>query len=196
MKRFLIPALLSLAFASSASAATYVIDSSHTQVEFTYSHLGFSNITGRFGDVDGSFDFNPADPAKSSIEVSIPLATMSTGVAKLDTHLASDDFFDVAKFPTATFKSTKVNVISADKLKVEGDMTIHGVTKPVVLDVTINKLGEHPMRKTAAVGLDASTTIKRSDFGVGRMVPMVSDEVRLEITMEAQRPKAEAAKGG
>ena len=122
----------------------------------------------------------------------IPLASLSTGVPKLDTHLSSADFFDAATFPTASFKSSKVSVVSPGKLKVAGDMTIHGVTRPVVLDVTINQLGEHPMRKSPAAGFDASATIKRSDFGVGGMVPMVSDEVRLDITLEAQQPKVPA----
>ena len=119
------------------------------------------------------------------------MSSLSTGVAKLDAHLSSADFFDVATFPAASFKSGKVTVLGENKLTVAGDLTIHGVTRPVLLDVTINKLGEHPMRKTAAAGFDASTTIRRSDFGVGGMVPMISDEVRLEITLEAQQPKKE-----
>lgn len=192
MKRSILPILLAFAFTGAASAARYDIDASHTQVEFTYNHLGYSNITGRFGAVTGTFDFDPADPARSSIEVQVPLASLSTGVAKLDTHLSSADFFDAGTHPVATFKSNKVTVVADGKLKVAGDMTIHGVTRPVLFDVSINKVGEHPMRKTAAAGFDATTTIKRSEFGVGGMVPMVSDEVRLDITLEAQQPKAPA----
>ena len=192
MTRLLLPALFALAFAGSASAARYEIDANHTQVRFTYTHLGYSHISGRLGQVSGTFDFDPAKPAASSIDVLIPLASLSTGVPKLDTHLSSAEFFDIATYPTASFKSSKVSVVSAGKLKVAGDMTIHGVTKPVVLDVTINKLGEHPMRKSPAAGFDASATIKRSDFGVGGMVPMVSDEIRLDITLEAQQPKPPA----
>lgn len=191
MKRLLLPTLFALVFAGSASAASYDIDANHTQVEFTFSHLGYSNITGRLGQVSGSFEFDPANPARSSIEVQVPLSSLSTGVAKFDAHLSSADFFDAATFPTASFKSGKVTVLGENKLTVAGDLTIHGVTRPVLLDVTINKIGEHPMRKTAAAGFDASTTIRRSDFGVGGMVPMISDEVRLEITLEAQQPKKE-----
>jgi polyisoprenoid-binding protein YceI len=194
MTRLLLPALFALAFAGSASAARYEIDANHTQVRFTYTHLGYSHISGRLGDVTGNFDFDAAKPANSSIDVQVPLASLSTGVPKLDAHLSSADFFNAGTFPTATFKSNKVTVVSPGKLKVAGDMTIHGVTKPVVLDVTVNKLGEHPMSKTPAAGFDASATIKRSDFGMGGGVPMVSDEVRLDITMEAHQPKA-AAKG-
>ena len=191
-KTLLVSMLLALAFAGAASAARYEIDANHTQVEFTYSHLGFSNITGRFGEVDGHFDFDPANPAASKIDVTLPMASLSTGVPKLDSHLASPDFFDAEKFPVATFKSNKVTVLDKDRLSVDGDLTIHGVTRPVVLAVSINKLGDHPMRKTPAVGFDATTTIKRSEFGIDRMVPAVSDAVRLDITLEAQQPKAKA----
>lgn len=199
MKRSILPVLLSLVFAGAASAATYNIDASHTQVHFTYSHLDFSHLSGRLTEVSGSFDFDPAQPANSSIDVQIPMASLSTGVPKLDAHLGSPDFFDIGQFPTASFKSNKVTVLGKDKLAVAGDLTIHGVTRPVLLDVTINKLGIHPARKVAAAGFDASATIKRSDFGVGGMVPMIADEVKLSISLEAQEPKKEqpeAAKAG
>ena len=191
MKRLILPVLLSLAFVGAASAATYNIDAAHTQVQFTYTHLGFSHLNGRLNQVSGSFDFDPAKPANSSINVQIPMASLSTGVPKLDEHLNSPDFFDVEKFPTASFKSTKVTALGKDKLSVAGELTIHGVTKPVVLDVTINKVGIHPMKKVAAAGFDASTTIKRSEFGVGGMTPMIADEVKLSISLEAQEPKTE-----
>lgn len=189
MKKLLLPALLSLAFSGAASAVPYAIDGNHTQVLFTYSHFGFSHQTGRLNQVTGTFDFDPAAPAKSSIEVQIPMASLSTGVPHLDEDLASDNFFDVAKFPTASFKSSKVTVVSADKLSVAGDLTIHGVTKPVVFDVTINLIGLR--RNVPSAGFDAVATIKRSDFGVNAMVPMVSDEVKLSITMETREPKKE-----
>lgn len=193
MKRLLLSALLSLTLAGTVQAATYAIDSSHTQVQFTYGHLGFSNLTGRLNEVSGSFEFDPANPAAAAIDVQVPMASLSTGVQKLDAHLASEDFFDTAKFPNATFKSDKVTVVSAGKLKVGGALTIHGVTRPVVFDVTVNKLGEHPMRKVPGAGFDATATIKRSEFGIGLMVPAVPDEVRLSISMEAQQAKAAAA---
>jgi polyisoprenoid-binding protein YceI len=199
MKRLILPALLSLAVAGSATAATYNIDGNHTQVQFTYSHLGYSHISGRLNQPTGSFDFDPANPAKSSIDVQLPMSSLSTGVPRLDADLSGANFFDVEKFPTASFKSSKVTVLGKDKLSVAGDLTIHGVTRPVVLDVIINSIGIHPMRKVAAAGFDASATIKRSDFGVGKMVPMIGDEVKLSITMEASEPKkeqAEAKKAG
>jgi polyisoprenoid-binding protein YceI len=103
MKRFALITLAALAFASNAFAAKYAIDPTHTQVEFTYSHFGFSNITGRFDQVNGEFELNTADLAKSRINIEIPISSMSTGVQKLDQHLQGPDFFDAAKFPTATF---------------------------------------------------------------------------------------------
>lgn len=189
LKRLVLVSLLSLSAFAAFAAGPYAIDGSHTQVQFTYSHFGFSNITGRFDKVEGDFQFDAADPSQSSIAVSIPVSSLSTGVEKLDAHLLTADFFDAEKFPTATFKSTAVEAAGEGKLKVAGDLTIHGVTKPVVLDVTINKIGEHPMAKVPAAGFDATTTIKRSEFGVGGYVPAVGDEVTLRITMETRQAK-------
>jgi polyisoprenoid-binding protein YceI len=188
-KRLALASLLAVAAFGAQAADKYNIDPTHTQVEFTYSHMGFSNITGRFDTVQGDFLFDPADPTKSSVSITIPISSMSTGVAKLDEHLQKPDFFDAATFPTATFKSTGVTAAGEGQLKVAGDLTIHGVTRPVVLDVTINKIGEHPMAKVPAAGFDATTTILRSDYGVGGYVPVVGDEVRIDITVEATLAK-------
>ena len=188
-KRLALASLLAIAAFGAQAADKYDIDPTHTQVEFTYSHMGFSNITGRFDTVQGEFLFDPADPTKSSVNITIPVESISTGVDKLDEHLLKADFFDAATYPTATFKSTGVTAAGDNALKVAGDLTIHGVTRPVVLDVTINKIGEHPMRKVPAAGFDATTTILRSDYGVGGYVPVVGDEVRIEITVEATLAK-------
>lgn len=186
MKRLVLTLALLAATAGNAFAAEYAIDPNHTQVLFQYSHFGYSHITGRFNQVSGHFDFDPAQPTRSSIEVSLPIASISTGVDKLDAHLKSPDFFDAEKFPTATFKSTTVTAAGEGKLQVAGDLTIHGVTRPVVLDVTVNKVGAPAMGKGSAAGFDARVTIKRSDFGVAYLAPAVSDEVTLAITMEAR----------
>jgi polyisoprenoid-binding protein YceI len=188
-KRLALASLLALATFGAQAADRYTIDPTHTQVEFTYSHFGFSNITGRFDTVESEFLFDVQDPTKSSVKVTIPMASLSTGVEKLDAHLLNADFFDAEKFPTATFTSTAVTAAGEGQLKVAGDLTIHGVTRPVVLDVTINKIGEHPMAKTPAAGFDARTVIKRSDFGVGNYAPAVSDEVTIEITVESRLAK-------
>jgi len=192
IRRIALASALALATAP-VFAATYTLDPGHTQVVFAWNHFGYSNPTAQFGKVEGTLEFDQAHPTKSSVNVTIPLASVNSNVPKLDEHLQGEDFFDSAKFPDATFKSTKVEQGAAkDKLKVVGDLTLHGVTKPVTLDVTINKVGEHPMRKAAAAGFDASTTIKRSDFGISKYVPMVSDDIKIHITSEAIDAKAYA----
>ncbi|HVR81826.1 MAG TPA: YceI family protein [Luteimonas sp.] len=189
----LVAALLLAVGVAHAEPVKYNLDPNHTQVEFSWNHFGFSHITGRFAKVEGNFLFDPADPTKSSIDVSIPISSIDTGVAALDEHLQSPDFFDVTQFPVATFKSSKVERIGEHDLQVSGELTIHGVSKPAVLDVTINKIGEHPMAGRAAAGFDAKATIKRSDFGIAKYVPNVSDEIAIAITTEAMVPKPETA---
>lgn len=193
MKRLILPLLLGLVLSGPAAAAKYNIDANHTQVYFTYLHGGYANLGGRLNQVTGTLDFDAERPAKSSIDVQIPMSSLSTGVPKLDTHLSSADFFDVEKFPTAGFASKQVTVLGKGKLNVAGDMTIHGVTRPVVFEVTIIQAGVHPMRKVPAVGFEATTTIKRSEFRVGGFLQAASDDVKLRIAMEAQQPKPEAA---
>jgi polyisoprenoid-binding protein YceI len=185
----LLAAALALVSSAAFAAEPYTIDPNHTQVEFSYFHMGYSHITGHFDKVEGDFLFDAKDPTKSSIQVHIPMDTVSVGVKALDDELHSDMFFDATQFPLATFQSTSVTSTGKDKLAVAGDLTIHGVTKPVTLDVTINKIGTNPMRGVPAAGFDATTTIKRSDFGVSKYVPNVSDEVVIHITMEAFAPK-------
>jgi len=175
--------------AAQAETKAYNIDPSHTQVYASYLHAGFSNISIRFNTVEGKFMFDAAKPANSSLDIKVPMSSLDTGVAKLDTHLSSPDFFDAAQFPEATFKSTKVTEAGKGKLKLLGNLTIHGVTKPVTFDVTINGIALHPMMKTPSAGFDAVAKIKRSDFGVGKYVPMVSDEISMHITMEISEAK-------
>ncbi|KRG65675.1 polyisoprenoid-binding protein [Stenotrophomonas humi] len=176
------------------AAGTYKLDPTHTDVLVQWNHLGFSNPTAHFGNADGTLVYDAADVTKSTVEVTLPLSGLNSFTAKFDEHLRSADFFDAAKFPTATFKSTKVEAAGTNKLTVTGDLTVKGVTKPVVLDVTINGAGEHPMMKVPSVGFDATTTFKRSEFGIGAYAPNVSDDVKVRITTEATIPKAEEAK--
>ncbi len=189
MKRLLLISLAAFAFAGQANAAKYDIDGTHTQVQFSYSHFGYSTITGRFDQVSGEFDLDTQNLAKSKINVQIPISSISTGVDKLNAHLQSADFFDAGKYPTASFKSTMVHAVSDKELHVMGDLTIHGVTKPVALAVKINKIADHPMKKIPSAGFDASMTIKRSDFGIGAYVPAVSDDIKINITLEASATK-------
>jgi polyisoprenoid-binding protein YceI len=192
IRRLVLASALALATAP-VFAATYTLDPGHTQVVFSWNHFGYSNPTAQFGKIEGTLEFDAANPTKSSVKVTIPLASVNSNIEKLDEHLQTPDFFDSAKYPDAVFKSTKVEKgMAANELKVTGDLTLHGVTKPVVLDVTVAKVGEHPMRKAQAAGFDATATIKRSDFGITKYVPMVSDDIKLRITSEAIDAKAYA----
>jgi polyisoprenoid-binding protein YceI len=183
-------------------AVTYTFEPQHTQGVVSWNHLGFANPTAQFNNVRGTLYFDQADPTRSSVTVTIPLASMSTGVPDLNDDFRSSDFFDLVKFPTATFKSNKVERgPAAGTLKVAGDLSVHGITKPVVLDVTMNKIGTNPRNQVPTVGFEAMATLKRSDFGLGLYVPQVSDEIRIHITAEAaeknayeQYLKAEAAR--
>lgn len=186
LRRILLASLLTAAALPVAAAPQkYDIDTSHTQVIFSWNHFGFSKPSASLEKISGDFQFDPADITKSSISVTLPLDGIHTGVPKLDEHLKSADFFDAAKYPDITFKSTKVEKSGANGLKIVGDLTIHGVTKPVTLNAKINKIGENPMMKKASAGFDATTTIKRSQFGVDKYVPNVSDEIPVRITFDS-----------
>ena len=192
MKRLFLTAALLTAFAAPLAAApvTYTIDPNHTDVTAQWSHFGFSNPIAHFGDAEGAITYDPDNVGQSSVEVTLPLSGLEAHVPAFNEHLRSDDFFDAANHPQVTFKSTRVEAAGENKLRVIGDLTIRGVTKEVVLDTTINKVGEQPMAKRPAAGFDATTTIKRTDFGVGMYAPAVSDEVRIRITTEAGVPKS------
>jgi polyisoprenoid-binding protein YceI len=172
-------------------AVTYTFEPEHTQGVASWNHLGFANPTAQFNNVQGTLEFDQTDPTHSSVMVTIPLTSMSTGVPDLNDDFRSSDFFDFAKFPAATFKSSKVERgATSDTLKVVGDLNLHGITKPVALDVTINKVGTNPRNHVPTVGFEATATLKRSDFGLGLYVPQVSDEVRIHITAEAAERNA------
>jgi polyisoprenoid-binding protein YceI len=174
-------------------ATTYTLEPDYTQGVFRWNHLGFSSPAAQFAQGEGTLEFDQADPTKSSVTVTIPLSSLYTGVPALDDDFRSTDFFDTAKYPTATFKSTKVEKFAAaDQLKVTGILSLHGVTKPVLLNVTLIKVGTNPRSNLPTVGFDATTTLKRSDFGLGRYVPQVSDEIQMHIISQAVDAKAYA----
>jgi polyisoprenoid-binding protein YceI len=162
------------------AAGTYVIDSDHTQVSFTVDHFGFSKFTGQAGGATGTLTIDPAKPAAAKLDVTIPTTGIVTTVPALDKHLATPDFFDTAKYPTIHFVSTGV-VAQGNNAKITGNLTLHGVTKPVVLDTAFVGAGDNPMTKKLNFGFAATATIKRSDFGMDKYVPFVSDEVKLQI---------------
>jgi polyisoprenoid-binding protein YceI len=183
-------------------ATTYTLEADYTQGIFRWNHLGFSSPAAQFGQGTGTLEFDQGDPTRASVTVTIPLSTLNTGVPALDEDFRSTDFFDTARFPTATFRSTKVEKGGAmDQLKVTGELSLHGVTRPVTLDVTVIRIGTNPRTSLPTVGFDATTILKRSDYGLGRYVPQVSDEIQMHIISQAvdaqayaQYLKARAAK--
>ena len=190
MKRSLFALALALAATSAfAAPTTYQIDPNHTDVIASWSHFGFSNPVANFLKADGQITYDPANVGASKVEVTLPLEGLDAQVEAFNEHLRSPDFFDAAKFPTITFKSTSVKAAGKNRLTVVGDLTIKGITKPVTLNVTINKIGMHPLGKREAAGFSATGTVKRTDFGLGLYAPNVSDEVTLTITTEAMVPK-------
>jgi len=185
----LLAGLLGSTLAAQAAPVTYQLDPDHTMVLFSWSHFGYSNPTADIGIASGTLVFDEQDPAKSSVEVSMPLAKLDTHVAALDEHLKEADFLNAAKYPVMTFKSTSVVPEGDRHFKVVGNLTVHGVTQPVTLEATLNRVGPHPMSKAQSIGFDATTTIKRSAFGVDAYVPMVGDELSVRITTEGSVPK-------
>jgi polyisoprenoid-binding protein YceI len=194
LKYLALAGLLGVAVSAQAAPVTYKLDPGHTMVLFSWNHFGYSNPTADFGLGEGTVVFDEQNPAKSSVDVTLPLASLDTHVPALDKHLKEADFFDADKYPTVTFKSTKVQPLGGHKFNVTGDLTVHGVTKTVVLAATLNKVGPHPMTKAQSIGFDATASIKRSDFGVGAYVPKVSDEISIRITTEGSVPKTNAVK--
>jgi polyisoprenoid-binding protein YceI len=165
---------------SSAKPGSYKVESYHTQVGFSISHFGFTYYSGLFSGATGTLQLDPAKLGTSRLDVSIPVDSVTTTVSKLTDELKGDKWFDTAKFPQAKFVSTQV-VPSADGLTVTGNLTLHGITKPVVLHVRFIGAGVNPIDKAYTVGFEATGTIKRSDFGVTTYLPAVGDEVQLNI---------------
>lgn len=179
-------AAAALALPAAAMAAdTFALDPAHTQTVFTINHLGYSMVTGGFHDLKGTLSLDQAQPAQSSVEVTIGAATVDTGLPARDDVLRSKGFFDAADFPTITFKSTRVDVSGKDTADVQGGLTILGVTKPVVLKVKFNRLAPDQMRgNKVAVGFTGTTTIKRSDFGMKAYLPYIGDDVNITVNFE------------
>lgn len=174
-------------------ATTYTLEPDYTQGVFRWNHLGFSSPAAQFAQGQGALEFDPANPTKASVQVTIPLSTLSTGVPGLDDDFRSTDFFDIAKYPSATFTSTRVEKgAGAQQLKVTGNLSLHGVVKPVVLNVRVVKIGTNPRTGVPTVGFDGTTTLKRSDFGLGRYVPQVGDDIEMHIICQAVDARAYA----
>lgn len=178
--------LLCLGFGTAAKADDYTIDPVHSGVSFQILHLGVSYIQGRFNDFSGSFTIDTGDPAKSAFSLSINTSSIDTNNSKHDDHLRSPDFFNAKQFPTISFKSTSVKPISGG-YEVTGDLTLHGDTKPVTFSLTGGKMTEFPP-KVSRTGFTApQIVVKRSDFGVGKPMPVLGDEVYVTISIEGTK---------
>ena len=186
-----IAAATSLSLSALAAPETYVTEKNHTVARFEYNHFGYSTQQSRFDSTTGKVTIDLAAKTRSA-DITIDTKSVNTGVAKLNEHLKSDDFFDVEKFPTITFKSSNFK-FDGDKLAtVEGDLTIKGVTKPVTLTVTSLVCKPHVMSKKDMCGANATTKIKRSEFNNGKYVPAVGDEIVISVAIEAVKEEAAA----
>ncbi|MFM7812867.1 MAG: YceI family protein [Acinetobacter junii] len=183
---------LAVAIASSVTLAApvdYKIDPTHTATVFSWNHFGFSTPSANFTDIQGVIKVDNAKPSNSSVDVIIPISSVNTNVPALDKEFQEEAWFNAAKYPNITFKSTKVETKDKKHFKITGDLTVKGVTKRVVLDAVLNKQGEHPMAKVPAIGFNATTSFDRSAFGIGNYVPNVGDKITVNITTEATAAK-------
>ena len=180
------PSIPGKADLKSIKAGTYQADPSHTLIGWRVSHFGFNDYFGVFGDAAGKLEFDPAKPTAAKVEITIPVDQVTTANKALTTHLKGADFFEVAKFPEAKFVSRSVAVSGAGYV-IEGDLSLKGKTQPVTLQARFVGAGANPMSKAETVGFHAQTTIKRSAWGINYVVPMVSDEVALDITVAFEK---------
>jgi len=186
MNKTLILALAGTLSVSAFAADSYTIDPRHTFPSFEISHLGFSIQRGRFNNSAGKITLDTAAQS-GSIAVSIDAASIDTGLAELEKHLQSEEFFDAAKYPTIAFTSKNLKFDGDKLVGADGDFTLHGVTRPVSLQIDHFRCAPHPMNKKPTCGANATTTIKRSEFGIAKYVPAVGDEVKITIQVEATR---------
>ena len=203
LKTLLVAPLAGLALAGPAAAGpldavpagTYKVESTHAYINFSYTHLGFSRPVVGFNDFDVTLELNQQDITASALKVDIDVASVDSRVEEFNGHLTSADWFDAATFPGITFVATSIEMTGDNTMAVTGDLTIKGVTKPVTLDAKVNKAGPHPFNKKPTIGISAKGKLKRSDWGLGKYAPAVTDEVVLNIQVElnTDAPAAPAA---
>ena len=181
--------VLTSAVAAPALAApeTFVVDGTHTFPRFSYSHFGFSTQLSRFNKTTGKVVLDKAAKT-ATVDIEIDTKSVDTGYGTFNEHIQGEDFLDTAKYPTATFKSSKVVFEGDTPVSIEGQLTLKGVTKPVTLTVSSYKAMPHPMVKKDAIGANAWTVVKRSEFNAGKYAPNVGDDVRIDIAIEAIKP--------
>jgi len=179
-----ITAAIALSASAFAQAKTWQIDPNHSAAQFSVRHMGISTVRGAFTKVSGTVTYDPADPSKTTLEATIDASSVDTRVERRDNDLRSPNFFDVAKYPTLTFKSKRVEAAGTGKLKITGDLTIHGVTKEVVLDVDGPSAPVQDQKGNSHMGASASTKINRKDYGVNGASSVVGDDVPITIDVE------------
>ncbi len=186
--KYFATATAALALAATTAFAApekYTLDASHSQIMFSYDHLGFSTTYNMFSGFNGEIMFDEEDPAASSVTVSMPVKSMFTGWEERFEHFMGDDFFAASEEDMITFTSTAIEVTGADTAMITGDLTMNDITRSVTLDAKLNKADMHPMAGKPWLGFDATTTLLRSDFDLGMFAPHVSDEVDVVISIEA-----------
>lgn len=172
---------------SAQPAGEYLLDKSHVSVTWRISHLGLSQYTARFDKMDGKLNYTPATSTASKVEFSIDANSINTGLAPFNKKLQSPEYFDAEKNPTITFKSTKIEPIAGGKFKMTGDLTLRGVSKPMTWDVTFNGGVYNSFAQAHAVGFSAKGMVKRSDWGMKELIPMIGDDVEVLIEVEFNR---------
>jgi len=192
MSRFVVPFVVSLALSASAfaQAGTWQIDPNHSSAQFSVKHLGVSTVRGAFTKVSGSAKYDPADPAKSSVDVTIDASSVDTRVQMRDNDLRSPNFLDVQKYPTILFKSKQAKSMGSGKMQIVGDLTIHGVTKEVLLDVDGPSAQIKDPWGNQRIGASATTKINRQDFGITYLPGVVGDDLTITIDTELIQPPA------
>jgi len=186
MRRFILPAtVIALGSASGALATeTYQLEKTHADLLFSIDHAGFTQKHGSFRDFDGTLQYDAAKPENSKVEITVKTASLDTALPARDKDLTSENFLDVAKYPEMRFVSTKVVPGPNQELRIEGDLTLHGVTKPITLQAKLNKVGPNPFDKRPTLGFSAGGSLKRSDFGMSRAIPLIGDVVTITIDVE------------
>lgn len=169
---------------SEVRSGFYVLDPAHGKITWSISHLGYSTYIGQFSDVQGRLALSSGNPEQSKLDVTINMDSAGTLHPDLDAHLKHADFFHTEKFPTASFKSTSVRAVEGNKAEITGDLTLRGVTRSVVVHAVFNQAGVNPLDKIYTVGFDGAAVIKRSDFGIEYGLPLLGDEVKLQIEGE------------
>ena len=187
MRSLIASSCLFLSACAVAAPVAYTLDPAHTQVQFSWNHLQYSNPEAGFDDITGTLLWDTDDIAQRSVDVTIAVESLHSHVAVLDQKLKSAEFLDAPNYPTMRFVSTRVERMqdATGHMRISGSLTVHGITRPVSLDAQINRVGVYPMLEVPAAGFSANTVIKRSEFDVGAGIPYVGDELKVRITTEA-----------